>query len=255
LQYYWKIVAKDSKGATSSGPVWSFTTQSNNGTIPTDGLLLYYPFTDGDIYIGPNGKMIKDYSSYHNDGVLNDVAGGNGPTPTSDRHQVPNRALNFNGNGYILINNVIHITNKVTFSFWTKHSSKATLGIISKRNGDWGPPYGDASNNNWQVASEIGGLLSLALWGTSEESKPTNTMIARGEWTHIAIIWDGSEVRHYVNSILVFSFPNSGNVNDNDHQTRIGDDWWGNYFIGNLDDIRIYNRALTQQEITALYNE
>jgi hypothetical protein len=201
------------------------------------GLIAYYPFNNNYSDESGNGNNGTPY----------------GTSFTTDRFEKPNSACYFNGHEFILIEHRIQISNSVTFSCWTKHNDLGARVIISKRNGQWGDP----GNNNWQISSEIGGLLNSYLWGTNSTCMPHPpfVFIAADLWTHIVITYDGSIVKFYKDSNLVDSYPNSGNINDYDHYTRIGDDWWGNSFLGKIDDIRIYNRALGDGEISALYHE
>ena len=76
-------------------------------------------------------------------------------------------------------------------------------------------------------------------------------------WYHYAVTYDGVKVTLYLGSKSVFSFPYSGQFTPNTMPLEIGRDVPGNleYFNGSLDDLSIYNRALNQSEITALYQD
>jgi Ca2+-binding RTX toxin-like protein len=75
-------------------------------------------------------------------------------------------------------------------------------------------------------------------------------------WTHIAVTYDGANLRFYVNGVLRGTTARTGNIASNNGAVRIG----GNnsslqeFFRGLIDDVRIYNRALTAAQITADMN-
>jgi hypothetical protein len=69
-------------------------------------------------------------------------------------------------------------------------------------------------------------------------------------WTHLALTYNGTTLRLYVNGIQVRSQAVSGTIETNSSPLRIGGNSpYGEYFIGRIDEIRIYNRALSQAEI------
>ena len=75
---------------------------------------------------------------------------------------------------------------------------------------------------------------------------PTNT------WTHLASTYDGSTQKLYVNGALVGSRSQTGSIALSNGALRIGgNSVWGEYFNGYIDEVRVYNRALTQTEIAS----
>jgi hypothetical protein len=74
--------------------------------------------------------------------------------------------------------------------------------------------------------------------------------LALNTWTHLALTYDGATMRIYVNGLLVNSRSASGAVLTSSGALRIGGNGvWGEYFAGTIDEVRVYNRALTQAEI------
>jgi len=78
-----------------------------------------------------------------------------------------------------------------------------------------------------------------------------------GEWTHVVVVWDGSNVTFYNNGIpntrSGWVFKDIGALT-----IRIGNErwaWGGQYFAGNIWQIRIYNRSLSKDEVLHLYKE
>jgi hypothetical protein len=80
------------------------------------------------------------------------------------------------------------------------------------------------------------------IYGTS--AVPANS------WTHLAATYDGAMVRLYVNGVQVSSHAQTGAISSSANPVQIGGDTiYGQYFQGRIDEVRIYNRALSQAEI------
>ena len=74
-------------------------------------------------------------------------------------------------------------------------------------------------------------------------------------WTHVAATYDGGNLRLYVNGALIRTQAVSGNISETTGAFRIGgNSSWGEYFSGLIDEVRIYNHALTQAEIQSDMN-
>jgi hypothetical protein len=71
-------------------------------------------------------------------------------------------------------------------------------------------------------------------------------------WTHLAGTYDGTALRLFVNGVQVASAPVGGSIASSTGPLRVGGNGlWGEFFQGRIDEIRVYNRALTQPEIQA----
>ena len=69
-------------------------------------------------------------------------------------------------------------------------------------------------------------------------------------WTHVAATYDGATLRLYVDGTLASSAAATGAISTSTGAFRIGGNTlWGEYFQGLIDEVRIYNRALSQTEI------
>jgi hypothetical protein len=82
------------------------------------------------------------------------------------------------------------------------------------------------------------------------------SQIASGAWTHVATTYDGVTQRIFVNGVEVASRPQTGAISVGTGALRIGgnDVWAGEYYQGLIDEVRVYNRALTAAEITTDMN-
>ena len=69
-------------------------------------------------------------------------------------------------------------------------------------------------------------------------------------WTHLAATYDAATLRLYVNGVQVSSRAQTGAIAVSTNPLQIGGDTiYGQYFQGKIDEVRIYNRALTGTEI------
>jgi Concanavalin A-like lectin/glucanases superfamily len=81
-------------------------------------------------------------------------------------------------------------------------------------------------------------------------------VIPNGQWTHVAVTYDGAHRRHYVNGELVASFAETGPLPSNAAQMRIGSDVdWQFTPAGSIDEVRIWNVARTQAQIRSAINK
>jgi hypothetical protein len=90
---------------------------------------------------------------------------------------------------------------------------------------------------------------------TTDQAARGTTRLSLNTWTHLATTYDGTTQRFYVNGVLVGSnTPNQGSTNvitQSNGSLRIGGDAssTGEFFNGMIDEVRIYNRALSAAEI------
>ena len=201
--------------------------------VPTTGLVGYWPF---------NGNA-NDESGNGNNGTVN------GATLTTDRFGNANSAYSFNGNTIdVNSGNQFAITqsSQFTVNFWYYTNSQASpVHFLGKRSTT-------VANLNWQFAYNIGSGQGLvfngALGGCS-----TGSQITLGQWEMLTGVFNNGTWSIYRNGNFINS--TSANVqSDLGNLLKIGNAGSADPFYGKLDDISIYNRALTQQEITALYN-
>jgi arylsulfatase A-like enzyme len=171
-----------------------------------------------------------------------------------------NHALQFDGvSNQVVINGFKGIvgTNPRTVSAWIKTTeTNNSIGIVS-----WGDlPSGEKWSLLVQNTTDPKGTLRLELgYGNTIGSTPVND----GQWHHIACTLDdspspnSSDVKFYVDGQLD---PISGGANVDintatNNDVLIGCDVQGRFFDGVIDEVRIYNRALTTDEIAAQFNE
>jgi hypothetical protein len=90
------------------------------------------------------------------------------------------------------------------------------------------------------------------LAGGVERSAAGTAALPLNTWTHVAMTYGGGAVRFYVNGALVGTRAHTGAMPATAGALEIGGNTiWGEWFAGLIDEVRIYNRPLTQAEIQA----
>src|SRR5262245_43796922 len=118
---------------------------------------------------------------------------------------------------------------------------------------------------NWRTVAikEAAAGLSYSLYASDTSSKPSGwirrsadvgatgrSAIALNTWVHLATTYDGTRLLTYVNGAQVASTSVTGSIVTSTQPLRIGGNAiWGEFFSGKIDELRIYNRALTAAQI------
>ena len=102
-----------------------------------------------------------------------------------------------------------------------------------------------------------GGILNYG-WGADYGQGAGGTApgdIYNGDWNHVAVTYDGTTKRLYFNGVELGSGGGPFALNVAAANFRIGSTNGGEFFNGLIDDVRVYDNALTQSEVTALVPE
>src|SRR5262249_14065065 len=140
----------------------------------------------------------------------------------------------------------------VTESLWRNviikerpNTAQAPAGLLYSL---YGNSDGDGGPNTYIRRSPLN--------GTIDQHAGTATRLAPGAWHHLAATYDGSVLRMYVDGVQVGTLNAPGNI-----ATTVGapleiggDALWGEFWSGLIDDVRIYNRALSAAEVTTNMN-
>ena len=220
------------------------------------GLQAYYPF---------NGNA-NDASGNNNHPVFNNA------TITSDRFGKANSAYHFNGvYQYIRIPNKpsLNFKNEISLSVWVRptgfyydicHASQ----LISKGGGNYNPGnyalrYDDALySKGMGCDGAMCDTLHQNFRGTGTVLTPyPGDFIKKGQWYNVLYTNDGKTARLYIDCELKYSviFPETFTNTEDLFFGKSDDDFFPFWLNGDLDDIRIYNRALNDAEIFALCND
>jgi hypothetical protein len=201
----------------------------------------YWPF---------NGNA-NDESGNGNNGTVN------GAVLTTDRNGNTNAAYSFNGiNDFIIANsNPLYVSDTLTISIWI--NTNISPSIISNYTVfELGGTGG--SGVRWGCIAEPGNAVMAIGRGCGGVGNATISTSYNGGWSNFIFVVSGLSQSIYYNGNLVGNSTNSQitSLSCSIANLYFGVSQWDGsfYFTGKLDDIGIWNRALTQQEITDLYN-
>ncbi len=220
--------ATDNRGATT---ISSPATIQITGTPPA-GPVAAYDFDDGA------GAVLTDITGRGRNGTIS------GATWTTSGHS--GSALTFGGSARVTVPdaNELDLTAAMTLEAWVYPTAVPT---------DW----------STVILKENSPSLAYALYAGTPANRPegyVNNGADRGTtgtaalpqntWTHLATTYDGATLRLYVNGTQVASQAVTGAIRTSSGVLSIGGNGvWGEYFSGRLDEVRIYNRALSAAEV------
>ncbi len=211
-------------------------TATVSSTPPPTGLVAAYNFNEGA------GTTVADASGNGNTGTIS------GATWTSAGRY--GGALSFNGaNAWVTINDAssLHLTTALTLEAWVNPQALSgwQAALVKESTGDL--VYSIYVNTGDNQAA---GTLNVRGTDVTVNDPSADAQVPMNTWTHLAVTFDGSTLRLYINGFLINSVANAGQLTTSSGALRIGgDSIWGEYFNGIIDEIRIYNRALSAAEI------
>jgi outer membrane protein OmpA-like peptidoglycan-associated protein len=210
-----------------------------------DGLIAYYPF-DGNA---------NDLSGNNNNGIVNDAI------LTTDRNGNENSAYYFNGtNSYIEIpqsQSLNSTTNSITLTGW--------IYVDSWYKGIWAPLMSKSNSSYWgmytiqllnlQTSRKFDDYVKEFEVLFNEKFLSVNYRFELEHWYYVGLTWDGFICKYYVNGEKIEEKSFAGSIKGDNNPLILGKDTPSavEYLKGKLDEIRIYNRELSGDEINALY--
>lgn len=204
--------------------------------IPTD-YIAYYPFTGNTDDQSGNGRNLTNI----------------GATLTPDRKSNPDSAYYFTTNDYMYrdANWQSIIGNQFTITMWASvgGTNQFLLNIAN---------YYTGTNNSQVRLYHYNSFLRFEVRDVSLNSSSAQLAISFSTLYFITVIRDGNNVFMSLNDSANDSGSTTLGVTESEtlslgaHHNLGGN---GFYLTGDMDDIRIYNRVLSSDEITAIYNE
>lgn len=207
------------------------------GQAPTSGLVAYYPF---------NGNANDAVGSNH--GTING-------TPTYPSGVVGN-AIRLNAFSVLIPQIITNSTTAFSISIWVKEES------LTNNDGEGYISFGDHSDSGWlgilhgdagraieKIYFAVNGGANIAI------NPPTNY---KNNWVNYQMSYSSGTLKAFVNGVNVGQL-NSAIIKIGHNKSGIGTHSWGNgsatstRFVGSIDNLRIYNRALSDAEVQALY--
>ncbi|NIO22624.1 MAG: hypothetical protein GTN38_01170, partial [Candidatus Aenigmarchaeota archaeon] len=209
------------------------TEQNDNDCLPLGGPVAFWHFDEGF------GQIASDSSGNGNDGTVN------GANWTSG---ISGSALSFDGvNDYVSVpENDILDPSEITIDAWVRINSMPIKNsdIVAK-----------GANDGYRFSITTTGKVWWSDRGNTN-SISTTSIVPINEWVHITVVGSSSGLRIYINGELDASNSVPYGALNTDNTLEIGaEPHFTEYFNGTIEEVRIYDRALSSQEVLANYNE
>lgn len=236
-----EIVGKECNSETYYDTIQVYdtiTVQNQSSLIPQENLVAHFPF---------NGNA-KDDSGNGYDGTIY------GAQPTEDRFGNSNSAFYFDGqNDRIDLGNDLIISGKnISYSCWFRSAEKGIVISAGNRNSYiLMKSYADSIHSGFYLSDETDG----------HGSDTRKIYVDPDQWHHAVVTYDGVNHNFYLDGILVDTRLAEGDVFSNQTVYQnfgvyqyFGSNYQG-WFKGEMDEIRFYNKVLSDQEVYSLFSE
>jgi len=223
-------VARDAAGNVTTSASVSVTVSN---AAPPSGLVAAFGFDEG------SGAAVVDASGLGNNGSVSGAAWS-----TSGRY---GGALLFDGvDDSVAVPDAssLDLTNNLTLSAWVRPTALSGWRTVLLKERPGSQAY------SLYGASESPRPSGWLIIGSAEQQVLSPSALPVNAWSHLAFTYDGSWMRLFVNGVEVISQPQTGSASVTSGVLRIGgNSIWGEYFAGAIDEVRIYNRALTAAQL------
>jgi hypothetical protein len=222
--YYWRIDEIEGGGKKHKGDVWSFTTIPMIPIIDPN-LVGWWKLDEGE------GSTVVDWSSHGNHGTF---VGNPQWVPGYD-----GGALELDGSSWVDYGNPpqSQITQAITIACWINPAAiSGDRGFVARDGA-----YALKSSDD-HLRFTTPGIL---------DHDGLNTILVAQTWQHIAVTFLSGQTRglvFYLNGVETERLDSSA-MNAGTGPLRVGNNQWSQTYAGLIDDVRLYNKVLTQQEI------
>jgi len=225
----------------------------------SNGLVGYWKFDES------SGTSASDSGGNGNTGTLKNGTttcyGGDCPNWINGKYD---KAIKFDGvNDYVDCGNdsSLIISDYITIEAWIKpqpnqeycwDGKKGNYGVAASVNN-----YTGSTIWSWQLryGAPTTCYLGFQFNGNPEGAKwvTVGQNLTAGEWYHVVGTFNGTHIKSYLNGTLIETDQISAISTNPNNKILIGNEGWANYFNGTIDEVKIYNRVLTADEIRTEY--
>ena len=261
-----KTLAANSNASPSTQAPVSLAFDAQASDTNTVSNVLYYPVPLASATVASMRNayvpIVKDDLVLHLDAGYNKSYSGSGTTWYDLSGKGNNGTIN--GAGYINTNSGVltfdgtddivtvlgggslNISSTITVMVWVYYISGS--GRIFQKDG---PIY----TRCWEIGG-YEGAFRMEMWHSNGQATiGYGSPLAINGWTHLALTFDGTNIKMYQNSTLVSTINFPGDIRtDANTPIILGGYWGGEYFNGRISNAQIYNRALTATEVTQNFN-
>lgn len=216
---------------------WNVQGWAETNNYADVGLMAYWNFD------APSNNVVQDVSGNGNHGL---IKGNIKMVPG-----VRGNAAGFDGNSWIEYgtNACLNITNRLSMEVWIKANKGTENNILGTVSGD----------NGYKLRADRDGKVVFYTYHTRPTScLKSNTILDDAQWNYIVVTFDpdGGEnnKRIYINGTYDAAATIGGAMDSAAYPICIGN-WWGGHFRGVIDELKIYNRVMSAEEIKARYNQ
>ena len=226
--YNYRVRATDAAGNLSP---YSNTAPATT-PVTVSGLVAAYAFDEG------TGTTVADSSGNNYTGTITAAT-----WTTSAKF---GKALSFNGSSSwvaIPATTSLNLTTGMTLEAWVNPTTV---------NGNWRDVIYKGNDNYYLSATSAttGTPAGGGTFGGSGTTAFGTAVLATNTWAHLAVTYDGANLRLYVNGTQISSVARTGNILISNNALQIGGDpFYGQYFAGIIDEVRVYNTALSAAQI------
>jgi chitodextrinase len=203
------------------------------GSLASTGPVAAYNFDAG------SGTTLADLSGNASNGTIS------GASWTTAGHS--GAALSFDGNSdSVTVPDAsnLDLSSAMTLEAWVYPTVLgSSWRTILTKDQSGGAVYGLFANSDTATPAALTAL-------PAQDVVRGPNRLAKFAWTHLAATYDGATLRLYVNGVQSASVPGTGAMTSSTQPLRIGGNSLSQWFRGRIDDVRIYNRALSASEIT-----
>jgi hypothetical protein len=232
--YTLTAIARDAAGNLATSAAVSVTVSNTAAS----GLVAAWGFEE------TGGTATADASGNGHTGTL-----VNGPARVAGRY---GQGLSFDGvNDLVTVADsaLLDLTTGMTLSAWVRPTTTSGWRTVLLKEAPGTLAYGLYSSGDGVRPSgyvRVGGNDSAAIGPSA---------LSTTAWSYLAVTYDGTTIRLYVNGTQVATQARTGAMSASANPLQIGgNNVWSEWFSGLIDEVRVYNRALTAAEITTDMN-